>query len=646
MDYIYQYDIAAIVISLAGIGSFFVRKTVVTRVYKIFGLEILCILLSSLFDLLSIYTIAHSDSVSLQLNYLINIGYVFTTCLGAFLLFLCVYYSTCKNDETSLAVKLTFMAPLIISTLLIITTPVTHLAFYFDENKIYLHGPLFAILYGISAFYLFCIFICVFIYRKKNTPEQNFMISIYAMAAIFGMLLQLVIKNLMIVGFITSIATLHMFLYVENPAKYIDNEIGCFNKDAFCAKLNVNFSSNKKFRIVALKITGLENLSHIIGIENEKMLLKEIQTELLEICGEKKLFRLTARCFAMIVENDDKRQQEVILKTKMLFEDSFRINSLEISLSDFITYMACPADASNVNDVLDLIEDTLSELSNAAVGVAVAVDKKILVQKRRENVILQFLKKAIRKTQFDVFFQPIWSLSENRFTTAEALIRLKLQDEEYGYIGPEEFIPIAEKNGLILQMGEFVFENVCRFLVKEKVWEKGIEFIHVNLSAVQCMQEKLYLQLLSIMDAYHLDYKYINFEVTETAAIVSSEKLLNNMNKLIEKGILFALDDYGTGFSNTSSILKYPFHTIKLDKSMFQTSSEDNKSEKIVEHTVKMVKSLKMEVIAEGIETPEQAIKLKNMGCDYIQGYLFSKPIPGKQFIELLNETLKNGKTF
>ena len=151
------------------------------------------------------------------------------------------------------------------------------------------------------------------------------------------------------------------------------------------------------------------------------------------------------------------------------------------------------------------------------------------------------------------------------------------------------------------------------------------------------MQEKLYEQLLGIMDFYGLDYKYIELEVTETAAVVSSETLMINMKQLMEKNMSFALDDYGMGYSNTTSILKYPFHTIKLDKSIVWAAAKDEKAQKFLQHTIAMFRDMGIELVAEGVETKEMADMLRKMKCDYMQGYLYSKPVKAQAFLDLLN---------
>ena len=248
--------------------------------------------------------------------------------------------------------------------------------------------------------------------------------------------------------------------------------------------------------------------------------------------------------------------------------------------------------------------------------------------------IIEVLKNALANDEFFVVYQPIFSVEKQKFTTAEALLRLK--SKKLGIIGPDEFIPLAEQNGLILPIGEFVIKTVCEFISKERIWEKGIEYIHVNLSAIQCMQENLHQQLIEIMDSYNLEYKYLNFEVTETVAIASSDILKNNMSKLIEKSIKFSLDDYGTGFSNIYSLIRYPFNTIKIDKSIIWASMKDERAMVILENIIELAKSLNKEVVAEGVEDIDQVNILKKFGCDYNQGYYYSKPIMLEEFINII----------
>lgn len=205
-------------------------------------------------------------------------------------------------------------------------------------------------------------------------------------------------------------------------------------------------------------------------------------------------------------------------------------------------------------------------------------------------------------------------------------------DDELGFISPDEFIPMAEKNGLILKIGEFVFRTVCEMMAREKIWEKGIEYIEINLSIVQCMQEDICEMLYGVMDEYDIPYSCINLEVTET--VIAKDILWNIMERMTVGGVTFALDDYGTGYSNLTNVLKYPFHIVKLDKSVVWYAMENERAMCALRYTVEMMQKLNKHIVAEGVETREQLDILEELGCRYLQGYYFSKPVPEQEFLE------------
>ena len=447
--------------------------------------------------------------------------------------------------------------------------------------------------------------------------------------------IQTFFPNLLIINFISAISLLLVYLSLDNPANYTEKEMGIFNRSAFLIAVNQKISSKKKTRIIGLQIFGLKYLDETIGILNKGQLFKMISDTLNITCGKKAmLFRLSESKIAIVLPNDEEKEKQILEKIKEIFQEPFVIEDFKIKLAVRITTLVCPDCVNDVDDTIDLIENMLKNIADKESGTVIPADRVFLEKTSREHAIEVILKNAVRNKDFFVVYQPIYSIQKDKFTTAEALVRL--EDKKLGFIRPDEFIPIAEKCGLILEIGEFVFKTVCEFILSEQIWEKGIEYIHVNLSVIQCMQEHLHVQLCKIMDEYALDYKFINLEVTETTAIASSEILKSNMNKLIEKNITFSLDDFGTGFSNMSTLVEYPFHTIKIDKSIIDSAVKDVKAKTILLNTIKMVKELDMQIVAEGVETKEQAEELKKMGCDYIQGYFYSKPVSQEKFLELL----------
>jgi EAL domain-containing protein (putative c-di-GMP-specific phosphodiesterase class I)/GGDEF domain-containing protein len=443
----------------------------------------------------------------------------------------------------------------------------------------------------------------------------------------------MVLSDVMLIHFAISLCTLLIYLSLENPADYSDKALGLYNTSAFEAIVFPFFSRKKHFEVIGIRVDGLKYLGDAAGMQNVNYTLRQIAEFLTHIAGhKKKVFFITGYQFAILSTEKKPDWESLITELQVRFRKPFLNENMEVSLSLKTCILSYPENVHSLKDIIDMMQYLLEDYETAGTDEVLYGNEEFLKKGRRENQILQIIKQAIREESFEVYFQPIYSVQEKKFITAEALIRLRHKD--LGFISPEEFIPLAEQNGLILEIGEFVFREVCRFIKEENLPEKGIRYVHVNLSAVQCMQEKLHETLLAIMDEYALPYSTISLEVTETAAVLSGDLLWNNMQKLEEKGIHFAMDDYGTGFSNTASIIKYPFHTIKLDKSMLWSAMDNTKAMCALKHTSAMIKDMKMELLAEGVETLEQANLLESMGCDLFQGYYYSKPLCEKDFLE------------
>ena len=543
--------------------------------------------------------------------------------------------ATTEEDDPILKTsKLIISVPAIIAVLMIITTPLTKGVIYFDENGAYHSNWMIDVLAGIGFIYLIMVIVQGIKRRKSIRFEQTVTILVYTLCTIIALIIVNIWTDTLITLLFASIAVLVTYLSLDNPSEYKDPIMDIYNKKAFLITTAARFTGNKNFLVLGVQLEGISYLNEALGYNNFNRLLAKLAKRLCGICGRSNVFRISGSKLAIILDSGEKENDDIILELQLLFSSSTKFKEVEINPKVKMAIFHCPQSADNAVKLNDLIFDTLNS-PDLETDTIIDGDKKMAEKVRREHQLTEILKQALSQNQFEVYYQPIYSIKEKRFTTAEALVRLT--NMELGFVSPDEFIPVAEKNGLIHMIGEFVFRSVCKFIINNKLWEKGISYIHVNLSVIQCMQEKLYEQLLGIMDFYGLDYKYIELEVTETAAVVSSETLMINMKQLMEKNMSFALDDYGMGYSNTTSILKYPFHTIKLDKSIVWAAAKDEKAQKFLQHTIAMFRDMGIELVAEGVETKEMADMLRKMKCDYMQGYLYSKPVKAQAFLDLLN---------
>ena len=474
-------------------------------------------------------------------------------------------------------------------------------------------------------------------HKKLFTSNQIISLMFFTVACFVASVIQTIVPNLLITGFVFSITILILFLSLENPDDYVDSEADVYNQAAFMVRAQDNIDFNRKMFILGLYSEPLVHILRSIGEENRKLFYKIVFSYLKEKGGAENVYRLTYEKFAiMLTDTTEEEFSKMVTDIWNYFREPVKCGNIEISLAVNMKTVQFPDDVKTMEDLIDLVEDSLEDKTTVEEGASLRANPDILNKRRREHKIVQILEDAMNKNLFDIVYQPIYNIDKAGYTSAEALLRLR--SDELGDITPDEFIPLAEKNGLALQIGNYVFKEVCKYISENKIWEKGIENIHINLSIIQCMQEKLYEILFDIMDSYKLEYKYVDLDVSETTAILANDTLLRNMNVLIDHGMSFSLDNYGTGLSNTNTLVKYPFKYVKLDKTLVRSAVNDEKARIILHKTVSMVKDLDMMVVAEGVEDLGEYDMVVYLGCNYIQGFMFSNPLSPQDYLKFINK--------
>lgn len=633
MRYIIHYDVAAIFISVIVCIHYYLRRTIKTRQSIIFAIMIFMSIFSNIFDFITIYTISHAGCVPRWADYILNETY-----LLAFATIPAVYFVYALLLTNNMCVGRNnygrIFIPYMVIAFLTLTTDYTRLVFYFDENRVYMHGNGLIILYLCAIYYVLSSLYRTIKYRNKLSKGQTLAILFFTVINLCAIFLQIFYENLLIVQFTISIAVLLIYLTMENPENYTDKYLGTYNKHAFAEVFISNVGKKHKFSLLGIKVEGLKYINENLGADSGNHFIKDIAANLKEIAGKRSVFYMSNVSFIIMGEFSEDKWKQILDNIQSRFDKTFAFGDIEISLTVKMCMLTYPDTVKNLDDVVDMFEYSLGKLKKSKNETIIYADKEFLEKGKRENKILQLLSQAVREDGFEVFYQPIYSVKQKKFTTAEALVRLN--NTEIGYISSEEFVPIAEKNGYIFAIGDKVIQSVCAFYKNNKLEEYGIEHIHVNLSVIECMHEHLYEKLLQTMEACDIPHGRISFEITETAAIASQDILMNNMNKLIEKGIRFSMDDYGSGFSNTYTIFNYPFSEIKIDKSMLWAAMKDEKALLALKYSIAMIKALKLDIVVEGVETQEQADLLAGMGCDYFQGYLYSSPVSENEFLKLI----------
>lgn len=418
-------------------------------------------------------------------------------------------------------------------------------------------------------------------------------------------------------------------LAYEDKVTYIGNQNKFYRE---CSKYLLDKPS-LNYIIVYFDINNFKMINDTFGYEFGDNLLITIAKALKEELTEGEVYaRLSSDYFAIFCDYKNGRNK-IIRKL-----DNIRSN-IESNLSIVFEISLCVG----IYFVEEGEVDIQKAVNKANMARSVAKGKNINYaiynedvrnKLSEESMILDDIKIALVKNQFEVYYQPKFSLVTGEMIGSEALIRWN--HPEHGFISPAVFIPIAEKSKLILKIGRFVFERVCNDLSEWKNQGKKIVPVSVNLSRVELYQPDIVKFINKTIQMYNLSSDFIEIEITETVAINELNILKNVLNELRKHGFSISMDDFGTGYSSISCLRDMPIDILKLDKSFLGGIEHDERSRNIAKSIVSLAKSLDLVVIIEGVESKEQAELMKQFGCDLVQGFYFARPMPAKNFLDLL----------
>ena len=645
MSQIYQYAVASLFIEAIVIFFYFQKKSLPTFQNIVFFLVLSVVTLTTVSELSCSYLEHNCLLKNINLVWLVECLY-FTFSISFGILFVIYNFSvldiyTHLSKRRLAIIKLSLLIPYFYVLINVWLTFVLRnkylLLFTLDPVKGYIRGNNFWFysLCSVKILYTIISFIVVTVYKKFIAKQKMQIMYFYLLTISFTGMLQFFNFGLLIESFGMALATLVYFFFVQKPEELVDVSTDTLNHTALTRTIRYNFTVKADFTCIAIYVDDTFFLANTFGIAQMNALLTDAGNFLKQHFSYANVFSIQQGCFCIILKNtDEEKINEAISILQRRFQSTWTRENVELKLYIRLCIIECPKDAESAEEVYDIINMiSTDERYKQSVVFASEIDLKY---RRRTIYIEHSLRNGLTENRFDVFYQPIYSTAEKKLIGAEALIRLK--DESGHFISPEDFIPIAEKTGAILRIGEYVFESVCLALSQINIEEYGIKKIDINLSVAQCMQEILAEQILKIQNIYKIPTSIINLEITETAAAHTPEILLKNMQTLSNAGFELSLDDYGSGYSNMSYMLNLPFKMIKIDKYIVWAAFTDKRAEKALEATIRMIKSIGMTVLAEGVETPEQAEWLIHTGCDYLQGFYYSRPIPKKEFLAIMKE--------
>lgn len=528
--------------------------------------------------------------------------------------------------------KILLFIPGILIDVMILSSPITHLIFYVEDGVCY-EGEWFWLMSFVRGAY--AILATIYAIAKRHLLPRIFGQSVI-LVAVFALIQGIVFwaTHDETLYYSTLIVNIIIFLLALTVVEfYKDGLTGLLNREAFeqYAQKEIGRKGHKAVYLIKLK-----NYEYIKENCRETALLAVIRN-LAECLKEyvvlPSIYYLGVGRYAIIVHKRDKFvEKDFFEKIKERFDITFDLNGVSVHLNLFIAVMNMENGKINKENFYKYFSacDDIKYRSKEPIEVVYS-DSLGINQLQRYRNVEEAIDRALVEHEFRVFYQPIISTETKKIISAEALIRLN--DRVLGFVSPEEFIPISESNGKIIEISEYVIDSVFRFVKENPLKDMGVEFVEINLSVMQCMDKKLTEKLEYYINKYGVDPKQINLEITETATNFDEDRLRLQLTKIKKLGFSFSLDDYGTGYSNLVRVLEYPVDIIKLDKSIVWSAFHNIDNFVTLKNLVSMFHDVRRKIVAEGVESEEQMNTLTELGCDYLQGYYYSKPVSEEEFL-------------
>lgn len=590
--------------------------------------------ISVLLDLLSIVAMCNGDQFGPQITNILCKAHLISIVIVGFtnIAYLLSYFYSGKA-YLKYMMKLLFLPIAEIAAVIAVPT-----RYAYQGNSVLLkgYGPIIAY-YSLLVYMVGTFMIVIRWSRRLGKRRRHSIISWMTMLTIAATL-ETLVDSVYAVGFACAVGMMIMYFALENPESNTDRNFGCFNSHVLSPYMHQLMKNGETFCVLYISMADARKN------ENDEDYLNDKLREIIDYVNSfkmAKVFKCVEAEFICIVQGEGNLQRIVTGVRNRFYYDQFTMSS-ELSIGEtqtstpksLIVMLTDSNVAKDPEDILRVFQTIRESNRDNLTSTRINLSKSHFDELREKEQIIREIREALDEDRVEVFYQPIYSIKEKKFVSAEALARIRREDNSI--VPPGKFIPIAEETGLILKLGERVFEKTCRFLKSGQSLNLGLKYIEVNLSVIQCEQKDLASKYIKIMEENGVDPRNINLEITETATIQAKRSLQQNMKKLIKYGVEFSLDDFGNGHSNLDYVIDMPVDIVKLDMSLIQAYENEKKAKAVVQAAVRMIVEMELNALTEGVETKEQLDEMVRIGVSYVQGFYFSKPIPEKEFLEFL----------
>ena len=596
-----------------------------TSSYQIIHYGILLSMISIATQLAFFYSQAHTDMFNRELRLFLSLAFLaeYLALLMMLYVYICLLSTRTLHHTKNLQSKVLSFG---------CTYAIAVFAFAVSGKLPDIIDGLLPLEYYINFYAIFGIITCLIcllsiLLNKHSIPKVGNKYALIFIPVDFIMLSVQFMTSNIIFSSLTYVLPflIYYILFHSNP---YDELIGCQNMHSFEARFTDSVSMKRKFLVVYLNFPQLKNVNYAIHNEKVEETAANVCRRIEKLHHMVHIYRFTNDEFAMILYiKDENKIKQFLNNVEMAIIDYMTASSYTINYR--IAAIQSNPVVSSTHKLSSMSAYLFNKIANEPGNQCYLATDKDYKEFHEAYKIEQLLLDIRNKNDLDdervlCYAQPIFSVNNNSFRTAEALMRLSLDGT---IIYPDKFIPIAEKNNCIHTLTRIILNKVCKIVAE---FEKKYDFdaITINCSSSELSNRNLFDELMAIINSNNIMPEHIRLELTESAMFDDFNMVIHNMEKLNESGIKFYLDDFGTGYSNLERIIGCPFNTIKFDKTLLYKSLDNSAVSDIVSHLTSVFKEQGFVLLIEGVENEEQASYSIDKGFDYIQGYKYAKPQP------------------
>ncbi|MCR4720990.1 MAG: EAL domain-containing protein [Lachnospiraceae bacterium] len=531
------------------------------------------------------------------------------------------------------AILLTFAITEIVG---IAITPMTGFFFGIEKEIVYT-STIYNVFFTVVII-TFNVAVAVYIikYGQNIRKYQRYSLVAATVALVLAFASQSIVPRYQPGSMVSALALLFLFTSIEDASEYYYQYNMCFNEHAFKQIAEGNFRRYNLEGIVFVGIVDFTMMSLYLQRDMIDSIENRLVSGLVKGFGKKNVFYLDNGIFAIAISKIRDDSAENIYKK--VCDICLGVGSI-LPIEPYVSVLR-KEDIEIGEDCLTAADLFRAHNPGSDSGKRLfELKKEDFRLHRRERAVLSAITDGLANNNFECCYQPIYDVSIDTYSSCEVLMRLR--DPELGILFPDEFIPVSDKYGLSGQIGDRIFELVCKALKRNNLKDLGTIFMHINISQSQCIGNRLSDSMGAICRKYEIDPRIFGIEISENSCIKDKGIILENVLSLKRKGMSFAIDNFGCVFSSADKITGFPVKYIKFDRHTIVSSALGPENKAILMHLVKMIKELGYKAVACGVESEELYRSLYSMGFDLFQGYYFSKPLYEDDYIEFLNAHTK-----